>query len=157
MGIWTVRLEPDPCSVLAWFRSDHEGKVSLYPWRNRVVFALLEKLAAKLAFAIFEWKSIREWEDGLLHKLAFYWIFVLLRLLLGGESEAQVNLLKLADEAWRQPGCGVALSILVFLVSQQTEGSAPVAHRMCKAGTCASLSSPSYQGPYKKILCKASL
>lgn len=86
--------------------------------------------------------------------------FCLLRLLLGGEGEAQVNMPKLADVAWRQPGCGVTLPILVFLVSQQTEGSAPVAHcsvDTCTAGTCASLPSPSCQGPYKKILCKASL
>lgn len=81
--------------------------------------------------------------------------FYLLRLLLGGENKAQLNLLKLADEARRQPGCGITLPILVFLVSQQSEGSAPVALcnvDMCKAGTCASLSSPSYHGPYKKIL-----
>lgn len=85
--------------------------------------------------------------------------FLFAQILLGGESEAQVNLLKLADE--RQPGCGVTLlPTLVFLVSQQTEGSAPEAHcsvDTCTAGACASLLSPSYQGPYKKILCKASL
>lgn len=70
VGTWSML-----CACL-WFRSDHVGRVSLHPWRNRGVSALLEKVAAQLAFAIFEWKGIREWEGGLLHKLAFYRISV---------------------------------------------------------------------------------
>lgn len=54
----------------------------------------------------------------------FLLYFCLFGLLLDRESEAHVNVLKLADVAWRKQGysCSILLLTLVFPVSKQAEG-----------------------------------
>lgn len=67
------------------------------------------------------------WDSAQTGFLLNFW---LLRLLLDGENEAHVNMLKLADVAWRQQGCScsIILLTLVFLVSEKAEGSVSMWH-----------------------------